>query len=41
MAAECARNALLGKVMDNKEDPGIGFSNSQHQHLIYLIGFIY
>ena len=23
MAAECARNALLLKVMDNKEDAGI------------------
>lgn len=23
MAAECARNALLEKAMDNKQDPGI------------------
>lgn len=39
MAAECARNALLEKVMDNKEDPGFDFSNSEHRHLLYLIGF--
>lgn len=25
MAAECARNALLQKVVDNKEDPGTDY----------------
>jgi len=34
MAAECARNALLVKVVDNKDDSGIFFSHS-------FVGFVF
>lgn len=41
MAAECARNALLEKVMDNKHDAGTGSDMSLQLLLVYisLIGF--
>ena len=38
MAAECARNALLQRTMDNKENTGELFS---HCNCIYQIAFPY
>lgn len=34
MAAECARNALLQKVMDNKEDAGTVYCSMYTSHII-------
>lgn len=37
MAAECARNALLQKVVDNKTDSGIDYSLYPSFFILYLI----
>lgn len=36
MAAECARNALLQKAMDNKQDPGFFLLEKFHFAICFL-----
>jgi hypothetical protein len=40
MAAECALNALLQKVMDNKEDPGTAYCSIFTFYIILHFVFI-